>query len=204
MGWVVSITSRPRFTPGERAPGTHWTGGRVCPRTVLDTEDRRNILCPCRESKPNRPAVQPVVRHYTAWAIPAPLKISSLFNIQLCRIYKKSSRIHYASRHMTILRTDCLHFNNSNVCSFWKSNAIILNWFNNMKMRDMKHCSLSHTKKPFSYIYSGRGKCQERIEVSPAERQAKAYYKAKHQWRPVKSSVSMLTVASFLHRILSA
>jgi hypothetical protein len=25
----------------------------------------------CRESNPDRPVVQPVVRHYTAWAIPA-------------------------------------------------------------------------------------------------------------------------------------
>jgi hypothetical protein len=32
--------SRPgRFTPGEKAPGTHWTGGRVGPTTSLaDTE----------------------------------------------------------------------------------------------------------------------------------------------------------------------
>jgi hypothetical protein len=29
--------SRPcRFTPGERAPGTHWIGGRVDPRAGLD------------------------------------------------------------------------------------------------------------------------------------------------------------------------
>jgi hypothetical protein len=27
--WVVSITPRPRFTPGERTPGTHWIGGWV-------------------------------------------------------------------------------------------------------------------------------------------------------------------------------
>jgi hypothetical protein len=39
-GWVVSITPRPRFTPGERTPGTHCTGGWVGPRAGLDTEEK--------------------------------------------------------------------------------------------------------------------------------------------------------------------
>jgi hypothetical protein len=30
------------------------------------TEDRGKILCPCWGSNPDRPVVQPVVRHYTA------------------------------------------------------------------------------------------------------------------------------------------
>jgi hypothetical protein len=54
------------FTPGERTPGTHCTGGWVGPRAGLDTEDRGKILCPCRGSNPDRPVFQPVVRHYTA------------------------------------------------------------------------------------------------------------------------------------------
>jgi hypothetical protein len=66
------------FTPGERARGTHCTGGWVGPRAGLDTEDRGKILCPCRGSNPDRPVVQPVVRHYTAWANPTPFKESSL------------------------------------------------------------------------------------------------------------------------------
>jgi hypothetical protein len=33
---------------------------------------RGKILCPRRGSNPDRPVVQPVVRHYTAWATPAP------------------------------------------------------------------------------------------------------------------------------------
>jgi hypothetical protein len=74
MGWVISITPRPRFTPGERTPGTHCRGGWVGPRAGLDTEDRWKILCPCRGSNPDRPVVQPVVRHYTAWANTAPIK----------------------------------------------------------------------------------------------------------------------------------
>jgi hypothetical protein len=66
MVWVVSVTPRPRFTPGERTPGTHWTGGWVGPRAGLDIEDGGKILCLCRESNPDSPVVQPVVRHYTA------------------------------------------------------------------------------------------------------------------------------------------
>jgi hypothetical protein len=38
-------TSRPgRFTPGERAPGTHWIGGWVDLRAVLDDLEKRKFL----------------------------------------------------------------------------------------------------------------------------------------------------------------
>jgi hypothetical protein len=56
----------PRFTPRERTPSTHWTGGWVGPRVGLDTEDRGKILCPCRGSNPDCQVFQPLVRHYTA------------------------------------------------------------------------------------------------------------------------------------------
>jgi hypothetical protein len=55
--------------------GPHCTGGWVGPRAGLDTEARGKILCPRRESNPDSPVVQPVVRHYTAWANPAPLLV---------------------------------------------------------------------------------------------------------------------------------
>jgi hypothetical protein len=35
-----------RFTPRERAPGTHWTGGWVGPRVVLDAVVKRKIPSP--------------------------------------------------------------------------------------------------------------------------------------------------------------
>jgi hypothetical protein len=54
--------------PRERIPGTHWTGGSVGPRAGLDTEDGGKIICLCRGLNLDRPFVQPVVRHYTAWA----------------------------------------------------------------------------------------------------------------------------------------
>jgi hypothetical protein len=37
---VVSITSWPRFTPGQRTTGTHCTTGWVDPRTCLESETR--------------------------------------------------------------------------------------------------------------------------------------------------------------------
>jgi hypothetical protein len=50
-----------RFTPRERAPGTHWIAGWVGPRTGLDTVSKRKI--------PRTPIIQPVVSCYTDWAI---------------------------------------------------------------------------------------------------------------------------------------
>jgi hypothetical protein len=61
----VSDTPRPRFTPGDRTPGTHWTGDWVGPRAGLDTPARRKILYLCRGSNLDRPVVQPIGRHYT-------------------------------------------------------------------------------------------------------------------------------------------
>jgi hypothetical protein len=65
--WSASRPGR-AFTPGERTPGAHCTGGWVGPRAGLDSEARGKILCLYRGSNPDRPVVQPVVRHYTAWA----------------------------------------------------------------------------------------------------------------------------------------
>jgi hypothetical protein len=64
--------SRPcRFTPKERATGTHWIGGWVGPRAVLDAVVKRKIPSPRRESNSKTPIVQPVAQHYTDWAITA-------------------------------------------------------------------------------------------------------------------------------------
>jgi hypothetical protein len=47
-------TSRPgRFTPGERAPGTHWIGGWVDLRAGLDDmENRKFLTLPVLELRP--------------------------------------------------------------------------------------------------------------------------------------------------------
>jgi hypothetical protein len=63
---------------GERTPGTHCTGGWVGLRAGLDTEVRGKILCPCRGSNLDRPVVQSIVRHYTDWSTPAPMKTGCL------------------------------------------------------------------------------------------------------------------------------
>jgi hypothetical protein len=47
--------ARPRYTPGERTPGTHWTGGWVGPRAGLDTEARGKLLSPLPGIEPRSP-----------------------------------------------------------------------------------------------------------------------------------------------------
>jgi hypothetical protein len=72
FGWETRMTSplhggewsasRPgRFTPRERAPGTHWIGGWVGPRAVLDMVVERKIASTRRESNPDRPARSPAL-----------------------------------------------------------------------------------------------------------------------------------------------
>jgi hypothetical protein len=64
--------SRPaRFTPRERAPSTHWIGGWVGPRPVLEAVVKRKILSPHRLLNPRTPIVQSVSQHYTDWTITA-------------------------------------------------------------------------------------------------------------------------------------
>jgi hypothetical protein len=75
-GWVFSVTPQPRFTPEERTSGTHWTGGWVGLRAGLDTG---NILCLLQGSNLYRAVIQPVARHYTAWATPAPFCYVAVF-----------------------------------------------------------------------------------------------------------------------------
>jgi hypothetical protein len=48
------------YTPGERTPGTHWTGGWVGPRAGLDTVSKRKIPSSRRESNTDHPIFQPV------------------------------------------------------------------------------------------------------------------------------------------------
>jgi hypothetical protein len=43
-GCEWSASSPCRFTPGERAPGTHWIGGWVDPRAGLDNAEKRKFL----------------------------------------------------------------------------------------------------------------------------------------------------------------
>jgi hypothetical protein len=54
-----------RHVPAElylRGEDSHWIGGWVDPRAGLDTEAKGEILCVSRESNPDRPVVQSVVK----------------------------------------------------------------------------------------------------------------------------------------------
>jgi hypothetical protein len=54
-----------RFTPGERAQGTHWIGNWVGLRTCLDAMKMRKMPCPFREWNPGLLACI-----YSDWVIP--------------------------------------------------------------------------------------------------------------------------------------
>jgi hypothetical protein len=54
-----------RFILKERAPGTHWIGGWVDPRAILDTVVKRKISSLCQESNPRTPIVHPLAQRYT-------------------------------------------------------------------------------------------------------------------------------------------
>jgi hypothetical protein len=64
-GGEWSALCRGRFTPRERAHGTHWIGGWVGPRAVLEGMVRRKIHSPRQGSNPRIPIVQPVAQRYT-------------------------------------------------------------------------------------------------------------------------------------------
>jgi hypothetical protein len=51
-----SISRPGRFTPWERAPGTHWVGGWAGPRTRPNAVEKRKISCLFLESNPSCPA----------------------------------------------------------------------------------------------------------------------------------------------------
>jgi hypothetical protein len=57
------------FTPGERAPGTHWIGGWVGPRAGLDDVEKIFDRTGTRNSDPS--VVQPVASRYIDYVIPA-------------------------------------------------------------------------------------------------------------------------------------
>jgi hypothetical protein len=57
--WLASSTGR--FTPRERASGTHWIEGWVGPRAGLDAVEKRKISRPSRESNPGRSTRSPLL-----------------------------------------------------------------------------------------------------------------------------------------------
>jgi hypothetical protein len=99
---VVSVTPRPRFSPGERNSGTHCTGGWVDPTAGLDTEARGKTSCLCRGSNLDRPVVQSVADNILTnllWLLKIgvyqvfiPLETDSVFDMaQISRYMSKVS-----------------------------------------------------------------------------------------------------------------
>jgi len=61
MGWVVSVTPRPRFAPGKGPPVPIGQETGWAPEPVWKQRLEEKSSCPCRGSNTDRP----VVRHYT-------------------------------------------------------------------------------------------------------------------------------------------
>jgi hypothetical protein len=85
------VAPRPgHFTPRERTPGTHWIGGWVGPRAVLDAVVKRKIPNPRRESNPRTPTVKSTCRkrqesdmgeeQSTSMVVSCVLRVSSRFS----------------------------------------------------------------------------------------------------------------------------
>jgi hypothetical protein len=80
--WSASRPGRSTFK--ERTPSTHWTGGWVGSRAVLDVVAKRKIPSSRRESNPRTPIVQSVTQRYTVRAITAlKLKVQVKVTVKL-------------------------------------------------------------------------------------------------------------------------
>jgi hypothetical protein len=64
-GGVWSALRPCRFSPGERAPDTHFIGGRVDPRAGLDDVEKRKLENSLAHNWNQLPAVQHVARRFT-------------------------------------------------------------------------------------------------------------------------------------------
>jgi hypothetical protein len=60
------------FTPGDRAPGSHWIGGWVGPGAGMDAMENKNITCSCQELNLGHPARSIV-------AIPAEISLLPIY-----------------------------------------------------------------------------------------------------------------------------
>jgi hypothetical protein len=56
---------RTLYPPEKEIPATHWIGGWVGPRAVLDAVVKRKIPSFRRESNPRTLIVQPIAQRYT-------------------------------------------------------------------------------------------------------------------------------------------
>jgi hypothetical protein len=101
-GWVVSVTSRPRFTPGETTLGTHWIGGWVGLRDGW-TQRLEEKSFP---SIGNRtPVDQSVVINYIDWATTGIVAWNRFHKIRTYNLTKNSILLKLKSH--TVTWNDC-------------------------------------------------------------------------------------------------
>jgi hypothetical protein len=70
VGGEWSVLQPGRFTPEERARGSHWIGDWVGPRTGLEDVERKKY-CLYLDPKSEPLAIQPLASRYTYCAIPS-------------------------------------------------------------------------------------------------------------------------------------
>jgi hypothetical protein len=63
-GGELSFSRPGSFIPGVIVSGTNWTGDWLGPRVDLGAVKKTKISCPCRESNPVFPRVQPATHCY--------------------------------------------------------------------------------------------------------------------------------------------
>jgi hypothetical protein len=95
--WSASCPGR--FTPRERAPDTHWIGGGLGPRIVLDGVMRQIPSSP-EESNPRTLIVQPVVQSYIRRIISEIEAIA--FSETLINISQITQRINPEDQHLIV------------------------------------------------------------------------------------------------------
>jgi hypothetical protein len=87
MGWVVSITPRPRLPPGKGPPVPFGQEVGWAPEPVWIHRIEEKSFLPLPRMNPDRPVVQPVVRHYTARTNLAPVKAGGSYNYHSALTY---------------------------------------------------------------------------------------------------------------------
>jgi hypothetical protein len=147
----LTFTPRPLFTPAERTPGAHCTGGWVGPRTGPEREAKGKILCLCRGSNHGSPVVQSVARHYTDWATLAPfIRHDSV-------IISVSDSVHILKRTISITSPG---YENARINTGWTQIIRAVSNINltqtkrhtEMKHRELhRHCTIRETWRNSNY-----------------------------------------------------
>jgi hypothetical protein len=89
---MATVTPRPHFSPRERTPGTHCTGGWVAHIAGLDTEARGKILSPLPGIEPSSPGR--LARSQTLYWLSYPAHQNKAHNHYKHKYIKKAVPLH--------------------------------------------------------------------------------------------------------------